>query len=208
MKYPNNPEQSRWLTRTKYGDRQAFNNIVQKYQRPIYNLCYHMLQNVDESEDAAQEIFLRAYSKLNLYDDRRQFSTWLFSIASHYCIDRLKRPRVRWISWDYLAPGHLSPEDQNTPQPERVLIEMETIQEARALLNSLSSEYQAAIILKYWYSMSYQEIAQTLDTTVSVIKSRLFRARRMMAQAAIQLGRPMVRKLPSSPTETVAGKFG
>jgi RNA polymerase sigma-70 factor (ECF subfamily) len=183
LKYPNTPEQTDWLIKTKNGQRQAFNNIVQKYQQSIYNFCYRMLGNAYEAEDAAQEIFLRAYTRLDSYNSEYNFSTWLFSIASHYCIDQLrKRRRICWISWDSMEFWHIAPNEKSF-QPEETLIEAETTREVHALLNSLSPDQRAAIILKYWYKMSYQEIAQTLNSTVSTVRNRLFRARKMMAKA-------------------------
>ena len=119
--------------------------------------------------------------------------TWLFSIASHYCIDRLKKRRFQLVSWDDLAAWYPFP-SQDTSHPERRLLEAEAGREVRVLLNALSPDYRTVVILKYWHTMSCQEIAQTLGTTVSTIKSRLFRARRMMAaqitaaQAATPLG--------------------
>ncbi len=179
-KYPNSPKQTMWLTMTKNGDRLAFNHIVEAYQQPIYNFCYRMLKNADEAEDAAQEVFTRAYFKLDSYVETHKFSTWLFSIASHYCIDRLRKRRFQLVSWDDLAPWHLFP-GQDVPQPERALLEAEAVREVRGLLDALPPDYRAVIILKYWRSMSYQEIAETLETTVSAVKSKLFRARKMMA---------------------------
>lgn len=178
--YPSKSDQMVWISLTRHGDRRAFSNIVTAYQRPIYNFCYRMLQNKDEAEDAAQEVFLRAYTRLNSYDDRYKFSTWLFSIASHYCIDRLRSRRVQLVPWEAVAPWHSGP-DQNAPQPERALLQAEAAGEVRLLLEALSPSYRTVIILKYWHTMSYQEIAQTLETTVSAVKSKLFRARKVMA---------------------------
>jgi RNA polymerase sigma-70 factor, ECF subfamily len=191
-KYPNTPEQTRWLILTKQGDKTAFNNIVEKYRQPVYNLCYQMLRNAHEAEDAAQEVFLRAYTKLNTYDDRRQFSTWLFAITSHYCLDRLKAPRVPLISWEVLDDFYA---DRTIAQPEKTLLQAETTQEIRALLDTLQPDYRAAVVLKYWYTLPYQEIADILGTTVSAIKSRLFFARKRMAQAAMQQQATMVPSL-------------
>lgn len=179
-KYPNDPHQTAWIMRTKDGDRRTFTHIVNKYQQPIYNYCYRMLQNRDEAEDAAQEVFMRAYSRLGTYDDRHKFSTWLYSIAAHYCIDRLRKRHFQLISWDDLAPWYLFP-GQESPQPERALLEAEAAREVRSLLNMLPPDYRTVVILKYWHTLSYQEIAQTLGTTVSAVKSKLFRARKMMA---------------------------
>jgi DNA-directed RNA polymerase specialized sigma24 family protein len=84
------------------------------------------------------------------------------------------------VSWDDLAPWYSFP-GEDVPQPEGTLLKAEADQEVRGLLDALSPDYRTVIILKYWYMMSCQEIAHTLGTTVSTIKSRLYRARRMMA---------------------------
>jgi len=182
-KYPNDHEEKMWLTQAKNGDSEAFCQIVEKYQQPVYNLCYRMLNNAHDAEDAAQEVFTRAYYKLDSYDDAGKFSTWLFSIASHHCIDKLRKRRVNLISWDELESWYHWPV-QDTAQPEKVLLEAEAAQEVQTLLNKLPPDYRLAIILKYWHALSYQEIAQTLETTVGAIKSKLFRARKMMADQA------------------------
>lgn len=183
-KYPNDPEQTVWLMQTQSGNSLAFNNIVEKYQQSVYNLCYHMLQNVDDAEDAAQEVFARAYVKLGTYDSTSKFSTWLFSIASHYCIDQLRKRRFQMVPWDDLASWYRF-SNQTSFQPEKTLIETEAKQELRSLLNQLPPDYRAVVVLKYWYSMPYQEIAAALKTTVGAVKSKLFRARKMMATSAI-----------------------
>src|SRR2546423_1352450 len=80
------------------GDRAAYSRLVEVYQVPVFNLAYRMLGDAHEAEDAAQETFLRAYTHLNSYQPDRKFSSWLLSITSHYCIDRLRRQRVNWMS--------------------------------------------------------------------------------------------------------------
>lgn len=178
-------EDQRWVALTRAGNSAAFSKIADKYRKPIYNLCCRMLSDSMEAEDAAQEVFIRAYFKLNSYDESRKFSSWLFSIASHYCIDRLRSQRFKFVSWDELSTWHAFPA-RETSQPEKVLLKTETNQELYQLLKQLPPDYRAAVILKYWHHKSYRDIAQVLETTASAIKSKLFRARKMMAQAAIQ----------------------
>ncbi|NIN35694.1 MAG: sigma-70 family RNA polymerase sigma factor [Gammaproteobacteria bacterium] len=181
----NNLEEKAWIARAKDGDDIAFGNLVEKYQQPVYNFCYRKLADVTEAEDATQEILIRIYCKLNTYDETRsKFSTWLFSIAGNYCIDRLRLRRQRLVSWDDLSALSRFP-GRETSQPEKLLLEAETSQEAYDLLNKLPPDYRTVIILKYWHYRSYQDIAQTLHTTVSAIKSKLFRARQKMAQSAL-----------------------
>ncbi len=173
-----------WAVAAQQGDSTAFMYIVDAYQRPVYNLCYRMLGDSVEAEDAAQETFLRAYTKIKSYNPGRKFSSWLLSIASHYCIDRLRQRRHQIISWDDLPPWRWIP--ATGPQPEDVALNHEAHKSVHDMLDALPADYRAATILRYWYEMSYEEIAQTLNTSVSAIKSRLFRARQMLAKAARQ----------------------
>ena len=178
-----NPEEAIWVSQARQGDRQAFSKIVEAYQKPIFNLCYRMLNDRGEAEDAAQEAFIRAYMKIGSYDETRKFSSWLFSIASHHCIDRLRKRRVQFVSWDDMPTWNSTPSDDK-PQPEEALIDVETTAEVHDLLDTLPPDYRAAVVLKYWHNLAYEDIAESLNTTVSAIKSRLFRARKMMAQTA------------------------
>ncbi len=174
-------QEQRWIEAACQGDRDAFGHLVQAYQRPVYNLTYRMLGNAQEAEDAAQEVFMRVYRKLDTFDPDRKFSTWILSIASHYCIDRLRKRRLKWLSLDdeRLPPVALT---SHQPGPESNVIQSEREAQVQALLDTLSADYRAAVILHYWYDYSYEEIAETTGSTVSAIKSRLFRARRMLAQ--------------------------
>lgn len=178
-----NLEDKLWVELIKAGNSPVFSKLVSKYQRPIYNLCYQMLRDSMEAEDAAQEVFLRAYARLDTYNSNHKFSTWLFAIASHYCIDILRPHRMQLVSWDDSPPVSRS-STQNAFQPEKMLLQAETRKEVESLLQTLPADYRRAVILKYWDYQSYQDIAQTLGTTVSAIKSKLFRARKMLAEAA------------------------
>src|SRR6185503_21147597 len=128
------------------------------------------------------ETFLRAYTKLNTYNPSRKFSSWLFSIASHYCIDRLRQRRYQSIGWDELSAPDQDVLSSPEPQPEVAALTREDHATLHTLLNSLPPDYRAATILRYWHELSYDEIAETLETSVSAIKSRLFRAKQMMAE--------------------------
>jgi RNA polymerase sigma-70 factor (ECF subfamily) len=174
-------QEKRWIAAARQGDRSAFGRLVEAFQGPVYNLTYRMLGDPEEAEDAAQETFLRAYRKIDTYDPSRKFSTWLLSIASHYCIDRLRRRRLTWLSLEDegLPPAALV---SHQPGPERRAVQSEREAKIQALLETLPADYRAAVVLHYWYDLSYEEIAQTTGTTVSAIKSRLFRARRMLAE--------------------------
>lgn len=163
------------------GNQEAFGELVELYQRPVYNLTYRMLGEAGEAEDAAQEAFLRAYQHLDRYDNTRPFKTWLLSIASNYCIDRLRKRRLTWLSIEEPLPPHPSLTSAEG-EPEDAALSGERHAAIQALLTELAPEYRAAVVLRYWYDMSYTEIAEMLDTTESAIKSRLFRARQSLAE--------------------------
>lgn len=178
-----------WVKEAQAGDKEAFSKLVEAYQNPVYNLSYRMLGNAAEAEEAAQEAFLRAYTRLDRYNPEYKFSTWLLSIASHHCIDRLRKRRIVWLSLDDPLPAQFAPQlSSKKPGPESSAIMGEMEAQVQALLDSLQPDYRAAVVLRYWYDMSYEEIAENMDTTVSAIKSRLFRARKLLAAAAQSAG--------------------
>ena len=167
------------LART--GDRRAFCCLVETYQTPLYNLCYRVLGNPHDAEEAAQETFLRAYTRLDSYDPARSFKTWLFAIAHHYCIDRLRRRRLTWLSLDDEPATDTAAWRSPAPTPEATAMRHERDDEIQALLASLPPKDRSTVVLRYWYDLSYEEIAAATATTVSAVKSRLHRARCALA---------------------------
>jgi RNA polymerase sigma-70 factor (ECF subfamily) len=168
-----------WLKRAQKGDDLAFSNLVEAYQRPVYNLCYRMLGNAGDAEDAAQETFIRAYKALHRYDPSRKFSTWLLSIASNYCIDQHRRRKLPTFSYDALDSPILPDEGMGM---EAMLIQDEHQEKVMALLETLNPKDKAAVVMLYWYEYSYEEIADSLSMSVSAVKSRLHRARKELAE--------------------------
>jgi RNA polymerase sigma-70 factor (ECF subfamily) len=166
-----------WIRKARDGDTAAFARLVDAYQTHVYNLTYRMLGERMAAEDAAQEAFLRAFQNLHRYDPNRSFRTWLLSIAAHHAIDRIRRRRPQ-VPLEKMPPRAI-----DDPGPERQVVQRERSEAIQQLLDRLSPTDRAAVTLLYWYDHSYEEIAETLDLTVSAVKSRLYRARRTMAQA-------------------------
>jgi RNA polymerase sigma factor (sigma-70 family) len=162
------------------GEQDAFAVLVERYKDAVQNLAYRMLSNATEAEDVTQEVFVRAYTQLATYKPAHKFSTWLLSIASHLAIDQLRRrrflalpledvPFLEWIT------------DVGTG-PEQSALEGEQQDEIQAYLGRLPSKYRAVIVLRYWYDLSYEEIAMALNLTPALIKARLHRARELLAR--------------------------
>ena len=170
-----------WVNGTLEGNQEAFAELLYTFQDSVYNLCYRMLGERTEAEDASQEVFLRAYSNIHRYDQNRSFKTWILTIASNHCIDRLRKRRMTWVSLDEPIPATLSLSSDD-PEPEEALMMSTRSEQVQALLNELDPGYRVAVVLRYWYDYSYAEIADIMETTESAIKSRLHRARKSLAE--------------------------
>lgn len=172
-----------WVIQAQQGSDEAFTQLVETYQKPVYNLCYRMLGEPEAAEDAAQETFLRAYQNLHRYDLSRPFGTWILSIAAHYCIDRLRKRKYAIFSMDAENEDGAAFElpDPASPDPEVESVKSEERDRLHLLLRNLDATDRAAVIMRYWYDFSEVEIAQALRLTVSAVKSRLHRARRALA---------------------------
>jgi RNA polymerase sigma-70 factor (ECF subfamily) len=174
-------QEALWIQQALQGDDQAFGCLVEAYQKPVFSLCYRMLGNSRDAEDASQESFIRAYRYLKNYDPNRSFATWLLSIAAHYCIDRTRKKRLATVSTDVIPTEIVA--DRNAPNPEKEFRQQEKDLLIQNIMKDLKPTDRAAIILRYWHDYSEVEIAQALDLTVSAVKSRLYRARRSLAEA-------------------------
>lgn len=190
-------ETAHWVRLARKGDTAAFTNIVDGCQRPVFHLCFRMLGNVEEAEDASQETFLRAFRSLHQYDDKRSFMTWLLSIASHYCIDQIRREKkenMYVINTQKAEDAEEIEIPDNAPGPEALLRVKEDQLLIRTLLNELEPLDRAVIVLMYWNDYSYEQIAEVLSLTVSAVKSRLHRARRGLAKAWMALHQEAAQK--------------
>lgn len=165
---------------TRAGDRRAFETLVVRYERPVYNLALRMLGRSADAEDAAQESFIKAYRALTAYDASRAFSTWLLSITAHHCIDRIRRRRLHEVSLDAMPPWRQPM--ARTVDPEDEAVYQDHASSVKALLQRLPEDYRLVVVLRYWHDFGYAEIAELTGESESAIKSRLHRARRLLAE--------------------------
>lgn len=189
-----------WITAAAQGDKQAFAQLVELYHKRVFSVCYRMLGTPTAAEDAAQESFIRAFQAMPSYDPKRSFATWLLSITSHYCIDQLRKRKMQFFSMDNEKYAWLAPPARG-PNPEQSTLENEKKDQVQDMLAQLKEVDRAAVILQYWHDYSYQEIAETLDLSLSAVKSRLYRARLQMAEYWEKLNQgPSI----NHPTERIA----
>ena len=190
-----------WIEQAKAGSQNAFTRLVEAYQTPVYNLAYRMLGNSVEAENAAQETFIRMYTKLHTYDPQRKFSSWRLAIASHYCVDVLRRRRMNYLSLDDLPPM-VELSMPKAGQPEQIVVRDQDASAVQTLLQTLPPNYRTPVVLRYWYDMSYREIAETMGLNEGTVKTRLYRARhklaRHMSRSALGAAPRPAAKLPSA----------
>jgi RNA polymerase sigma-70 factor (ECF subfamily) len=159
------------------GDSAAFDRLVETYQVPVYNLAYRMVGRPEDAEDIAQEAFVRAYTKLHTFDLEKKFSSWLLAITSHLCIDHLRRKKAVFLEdQDYAEWMGNSQE-----APELLALQEEQKEELRKLLSSLPPKYRHILALRYFNELSYAEIEEITGLAEGTVKTRLHRARKMLA---------------------------
>lgn len=179
-------EERVWIDRALAGDQNAFACIVERYQTAVFNLCYRMLGTPAEAEDAAQDVFIRVWRQLHTFQRDRKFSTWMLAIASHHCIDLLRRRRATLVPLDSVEIRAPSPD----PQPEESMLEAEQRQAVQKLLHTLPPKYRLVTMLRYFRDLSYLEIADLTGLSESAVKTQLHRARKMLAEEIRTKGAP------------------
>jgi RNA polymerase sigma-70 factor, ECF subfamily len=159
--------------RGRRGDAAAFESLVQRYHRVLFNVALRMLGNRDEAADATQETFLKAYEHLESYDADRRFFSWIYRILANTCLNMRRSQRP------YPA---LAPDAPVAPGPLAMLEAQERQERVQAALLSLPLEQREVVILRYFADLSYDEIATTLGLPMVTVKSRLHGARQRLAR--------------------------
>lgn len=169
------------VERTLAGDVRAYEELVRRYERLVGRVIYPYAGREAAVEDLVQETFLRAYDRLSTFNPEYRFKTWLLAIANNLGIDTLRRRRdVIEFNPDLHAPLAGGPEAAAT-EAERA----RSVQDAVMLL---PEAYSVPLVLRYAEGLTYAEIAEVLGITISALKSRLFRARNMLAERLEEKG--------------------
>jgi RNA polymerase sigma-70 factor (ECF subfamily) len=151
------------------GEREAFDRLVERYQRDIYRLCYRYVNNHEDASDMAQEVFLKAYRAIGRFRGESSFSTWLYRIAVNTCLNFRagRRPPAQELS-DSLP-------DREVGISER-LEGVESAARVRAAVSLLPEKQRATVILKVYHDLTHEEVAGILGSTVGTVKANLFHA--------------------------------
>ncbi len=168
---------SQLIEKARQGDLWAFEQVVLHHQDRLFGLAFRYLGNRGDAEDAVQETLLRAFRRLQRYDPRYSFTTWLYRIAANCCTDMLRRRRgnrvLALVNW--LLPGMAE-------FPAEVVERNETCAMIRRVVSRLPQNYQEVLTLKYTEGLSYEQISRALGISRDNVETRLYRARKLLAR--------------------------
>jgi RNA polymerase sigma-70 factor (ECF subfamily) len=157
------------LRRTLAGETEAFEELVVKYQRPVFNAICRMVADPEDAREISQNVFMKAFAHIDRFDPQRRFFSWLYRIAMNDAINFLasKHPA------EPLAESYSSP----AAGPDGDFEASETRRHVDEALTHLTPEYRAVVVLRHFLDCSYHEIAEVLELPEKTVKSRLFTAR-------------------------------
>jgi RNA polymerase sigma-70 factor (ECF subfamily) len=154
------------------GDRKAFEELVDRHQKAVFNVALRMVGRYEDAQDIAQTVFLKSYQNLDAYDGEHKFFSWIYRMTINEALNfKVKRRASEPLSELIVA---------DTPSPEANLEAVQTSKIIDKALATLTPEYRAVIILRHFEDLSYEEIATTLRIPEKTVKSRLFTARRQL----------------------------
>jgi len=178
------------LSRVRKGDSDAFGEIVHHYRERIYFAALRIVRNPDDARDLSQDAFVRAFERISQYDSRRPFYPWLYRIVRNLCLDEIRRhgPRRKCSLEELTEEKHLQFETPGLPSDDDsadVRDRIHAEQMARHLhtaIEELKPEFREIVMMKHLEHMSYKEIAEALEIPVGTVMSRLFHARKALAE--------------------------
>ena len=178
------------IAKAKQGDMQAFEELILKHEKIVYNVALRMMNHSEDAKDISQEVFLKAYRNIKNFDERSMFSTWLYRITTNTCIDEMRKRKGKQ---SYSLEEELENEDGSMQRqiadegdtPEESLMRGEEKGEILQALDTLSEEHRAAIILRDVKGLSYEEISEIIELPMGTVKSRISRARNQLKKNSL-----------------------
>ena len=171
------------ISKAKEGSKIAFNFLLDHFWNDVYRFQLKRIQNEYEAEDITIESFSKAFDKINSYDDRYEFVTWLITISKNIQIDRSRKKNASiYIQSSNTSEEQVKKIPDDSPTPEDTLIIKQNLAELLSFIKKLKPHYQDVINLRYFQEMSYLEISNQLEEPLNNVKVRLLRARKLLAE--------------------------
>ncbi len=190
---PPGPSDEQLAAAARDGSDDAFRQLVERFERPVFSLLVRMVRSSELAEDLAQETFVKAWKALGRFDPARKFSSWLFKIAHNSALDALRRRDDTALSLDAPGPDGEAPlelpADPTAENPLAVALGREAGVVLEAALATLRPAYREILLLRFAEELSYEEIAQVTGNPLGTVKVHLFRARQELARRMAERGR-------------------
>jgi RNA polymerase sigma-70 factor, ECF subfamily len=197
------------VARSRGGDLDAFNQLVLRWERPIYALAYRVIGREEDARDVAQETFLRAFRALGGFKGQAKFSSWLYRITLNLCRDWIRRERRSNVAPVPEGVDIVELAGEATPRETiEELVSRKQLGEAVAKAMALLPEEQrTAIILKEYHGLTFQEIADLLDCPLSTVKTRLYQGLTVLRRHLQQADRRKLTPRPAGSLDPIAGSM-
>lgn len=168
-------------------DPRAYKKLMSRYKDSIFFMVLKMVRDRNDAEDITLESFGKAFNKLDKYDTKYAFSTWLFKIATNNCIDFIRKKRLQTVSLDKPMENDKGDDlqidfESEGLDPEEKFIKKQRAVSVRGTIEKLDEKYRHLIKLRYYQELSYEEIAQELDIPLGTVKAQLFRAKELLSK--------------------------
>ncbi|MGZ9584977.1 RNA polymerase sigma factor [Paenibacillus marinisediminis] len=166
--------ESELIRAAQSGDREALITLLREIEPYVYRTAFYLLHNEQDAMDASQEALIRIYSKINSYEEKAQFKTWVQRIVTNIAIDKFRRakPTVSIDEHNLVFHGNES--------VEKEVFNAYAAQDIREAIGQLPEHHRAVVVLRYLQDFSYNEIAESLNLPLNTVKSYLFRARQQL----------------------------
>lgn len=163
------------------GEKELFAELLSRHQKGVFNYILRMIGQYDVAADLSQDVFMKIYCALDKYNGRHKFSTWIFSIASHFTIDYLRKKKIAAVSYEAShADQKSSLKDRlrsRTISPLEELRNNELRKKIQDSIETLDPEYREVIVLRHLHGFSYEDMSAITGLPLGTIKNRIFRAR-------------------------------
>ena len=179
------------VTRSRSGDTDSFNQLITRWERPIYALAYRVIGREEDARDVCQDTFLRAYRALPGFKGQAKFSSWLYRIALNLCRDWIRRQRRAPVVQmpEGVEAGDLIADTGPTESIEDLVSRRQLSEVVAEAMKLLPEEQRTAIILKEYHGMTFQEIADLQGCPLSTVKTRLYQGLSVLRRHLQQQGK-------------------
>lgn len=177
------------VRRVQAGNNEAFEELVRRYERKVYNITYRLMGNEQDASEALQDAFLRAYRFINKFQFKSSFFTWLYRIATNVSLSKLrKREKVHTVSLDQPVneAGDLPFEIPDVKYgPEKLMKQRELRAAIQKAVEELPGDYRSVVVLRDLEGLSNEEVSKVLKLSVAAVKSRLHRGRLVLREKLV-----------------------